>query len=77
MVLLVLVFTVHEISVSFLPAEKKKSKCNMHTMETPLNGHPRTADTHDIVDNSEYPDCLSIHFNTQVTLKQWTLRYSV
>ena len=31
---------------------------------TPLNGHPSTADTHDITDNSESPDCPSIHFNT-------------
>ena len=31
---------------------------------TPLNGHPSKADTHDITDNSESPDCLSIHFNT-------------
>ena len=33
---------------------------------TPLNGHPSTADTHDITDNSKTPDCPSIHFNTQV-----------
>ena len=32
--------------------------------ETLLNGHPSTADTHDIMDNSESPDCPSIHFNT-------------
>ena len=31
---------------------------------TPLNGHPSTADTHDIRDNSGSPDCPSIHFNT-------------
>ena len=31
---------------------------------TPLNGHPSTADTHDITDNSESPDCPSVHFNT-------------
>ena len=31
---------------------------------TPLNGHPWKADTHDIKDNSESPDCPSIHFNT-------------
>ena len=31
---------------------------------TPLNGHPSKADTHDITDNSESPDCPSIHFNT-------------
>ena len=31
---------------------------------TPPNGHPSTADTHDITDNSESPDCPSIHFNT-------------
>ena len=30
----------------------------------PLNGHPSTADTHDIVDNSESPNRFSIHFNT-------------
>ena len=30
---------------------------------TPLNRHPSTADTHDITDNSESPDCPSIHFN--------------
>ena len=30
---------------------------------TPLNGHPSTADTHDIKDNSKSPNCLSIHFN--------------
>ena len=31
---------------------------------TPLNGHPRIADTHDITDNSESPDRPSIDFNT-------------
>ena len=31
---------------------------------TPPNGHPSKADTHDITDNSESPDCPSIHFNT-------------
>ena len=31
---------------------------------TLLNGHLSTADTHYIVDNSESPDCSSIHFNT-------------
>ena len=31
---------------------------------TPLNGHPLIADTHDITDNSESPDCPSIDFNT-------------
>ena len=30
----------------------------------PLNGHPSTADTHDIMDNFESPDCPSIRFNT-------------
>ena len=29
--------------------------------ETPLNGHSSIADTHDVTDNSESPDCLSIH----------------
>ena len=31
---------------------------------TPLNGHPSTADTHNITDNSESPDHFSIDFNT-------------
>ena len=31
---------------------------------TPLNELPSKADTHDITDNSESPDCPSIHFNT-------------
>ena len=31
---------------------------------TPLNGHPSTADTHDITDNSESPDCPSVNFST-------------
>ena len=31
---------------------------------TPLNGHPWKADSHDIMDNSESPDCPSIHVNT-------------
>ena len=35
---------------------------------TLLNGHPLTADTHDITDNSKSPDCLSIHFS--LMLKQ-------
>ena len=30
---------------------------------TPLNGHPSTADTCKITD-SEYPNCISINFNT-------------
>ena len=32
---------------------------------TPLNGHPSKADTHDITDNSESPDCSPIHFDTE------------
>ena len=28
------------------------------------NGHPSTADTHDITGNSESPNCPSIHFST-------------
>ena len=28
------------------------------------NGHPSTADTHDIADNSESPESPSIHFYT-------------
>ena len=31
---------------------------------TPPNGHPSKADTHDIMDNSESPDCPPVHFNT-------------
>ena len=31
---------------------------------TPPNGYPSTADTYDITDNSESPDCPSVHFNT-------------
>ena len=31
---------------------------------TPLNGHSSKADTHDITDNSESPDCPPIHFDT-------------
>ena len=34
----------------------------------PLNGHLSTTDTHNITDNSESPDCPSIHFNTYATL---------
>ena len=30
----------------------------------PLNEHPWKADTHDVTDNSESPNCPSIHFNT-------------
>ena len=39
-------------------------------MDTPLqwtplySGHPSTVDTYDIMDNSQSPDCPSIHFNT-------------
>ena len=31
---------------------------------TPLNGHPWIVGTHNITNNSESPDCHSIHFNT-------------
>jgi len=31
---------------------------------TPLNRHPSKADTHDITDNSESPNCPPIHFYT-------------
>ena len=31
---------------------------------TLLNGHPSKADTHDIMDNSESPECPPIHFDT-------------
>ena len=33
-----------------------------------LNGHPSTADAHNITDNSESPDCPCIHFNTKQPL---------
>ena len=38
---------------------------------------PRLADTRDITDNSECPDCISIDFNTFKPPQQRTLRYSV
>ena len=44
---------------------------------TPLNGHPSTADTCDIMDNSECQDHISIHFNTFELPQQRTPRYSV
>ena len=44
---------------------------------TPLNGHPSTADTHNITDNSESPDCPSVHFNTSATPEQRTPHYSI
>ena len=44
---------------------------------TPLNGHPSTADTCDITDNSECPDCISVEFNTFKPPQQRTPRYSV
>ena len=40
---------------------------NVALQWTPLYGHPSTADTYDIVDNSESPDCPSIYFNTLAT----------
>ena len=42
--------------------------CLVQYSGIPLNGHPSTADTHNITDNSESPDCPSIHFNTLETL---------
>ena len=42
---------------------------------TLLNGHPSAADTCDITDNSECPDCISIDFNTFKTPQQQTPRY--
>ena len=43
----------------------------------PLNRRPSRADTHDITDNSESPNCPYIHFNNQATPEQQTLHYSV
>ena len=43
----------------------------------PLNGHPSTADTCDITDNSECPDCISIDFDIFKPPQQQTPRYSV
>ena len=40
-------------------------------------GIPSTADTHNITDNSESPDCPSVHFNTSATPEERTPRYSV
>ena len=37
---------------------------NFQYSGTLLNGHPWIADTHDITDNSESPNCPSIDFNT-------------
>ena len=37
--------------------------CHSTYSGTPLNGHPSTADTCNIMDNSECPDCISIDFN--------------
>ena len=39
---------------------------NMHIQWNPA-GHPSTADTHDITDNSESPDHFFIDFNTLET----------
>ena len=44
---------------------------------TLLNEHPSIVDTHDVTDNSESPDCPSIHFNIQATPEQQTPHYSV
>ena len=44
---------------------------------TPLNGQPWKADTHDITDNSESPNCPSIHFNTLATPEWQTPCYIV
>ena len=40
------------------------SHFNFHYSGTLLNRHPSTADTHNITDNFESPDCPSIRFNT-------------
>ena len=42
-----------------------------------LNGHPSTADTHDIMDNSEVPTVLPFISILKATPEQWTPRYSV
>ena len=67
------------ISISALLAVKHHlhSAVGMSYSGTPLNGQPATVDTHNIMDNSESPDCRSIHFNTQSTPEQQTPHYSV
>ena len=47
----------------------------VHYSGTPLNGLPSMADTCNIMDNSECPDCISIHFNTFKSSQQRTPRY--
>ena len=44
--------------------------CGRHLLlysGTPFNGHPSTADTHDITDTCDCPDRVSIDFNTLKT----------
>ena len=43
--------------------------CPRYKSGTPLNGHPSKANTHDITDNSESPDCSPIHFILKQPLK--------
>ena len=42
----------------------------------PLNGHLSTADTHDIMDNSESPDCLFIYFKQPLNSRHPTIPYN-
>ena len=45
--------------------------------ETPLNGHPSTADTYTITHSCKNPKCFSIDFNILETPEQWTPYYYV
>ena len=62
---------IHIYNCSTVPAEQPIARidrsCEREYSGNLLNEHPSTADTHDIMDNSESPDCPSIHFNTQAT----------
>ena len=44
-------------NTSFIP---RRSPTRSVYSGTPLNGHPSIADTYDITDNSESPDCIAI-----------------
>ena len=67
-----------DLNISISGCQTPSTLCSRHELQwNPLNGQPATADTHDIMDNSESPDCPSIHFNTQSTPEQQTPHYSV
>ena len=60
-----------------VPGSRRGGRDGERYSGTTINGHPSTADTHDITDTFDCPDRISIDFNTLKIPEERTPRYSI